>query len=443
MMRVSRFVPTLMLLTLAGCGGGQTGDLSGESDKHGGNVGNSNGCEEQLTPLSLADSSALGFAAESVLEFAGKSWHSQLAWQALEGVQYSPSAGETALTLTLRGAGSAWLVHSVPAPQTGQGGPAIELLCPPDRLRMGVDAELTSADGALAESFAASLEAQSPYVASLSLKLVAEQVAGSFEITEVKPPDALPMSTASVQDLVFDAVLTPGGMAGALRGRLSAQNAQVASSSMLTFARFPSDSRCAPDQGGSAWGVPVAVDAGALGQTGTEALNQINGWSQLPFAWRDGAHSELRLELRELSDGCVRVASYFDPSQPAVTVVYPVSLSASTSDGRLQGQYSGSLVTWPDADGSGFSERIQVNAVFPADAPAATGFSEVSVPGGTQRLAVKLDALFQGAEASGKVSLDAQQDPPCVTNPVPPSANSSPGCAGTSVSVLLDGTWPR
>ncbi|HYQ26494.1 MAG TPA: hypothetical protein VER04_04720, partial [Polyangiaceae bacterium] len=64
MMRVSKFLPTVMTLALvAGCGGGQTGDLSGENGKHGKNNGNASGCDDQLTEIALDEASALGFDA--------------------------------------------------------------------------------------------------------------------------------------------------------------------------------------------------------------------------------------------------------------------------------------------------------------------------------------------------------------------------------------------
>jgi len=448
MMRVSKFLPTVMTLALvAGCGGGQTGDLSGENGKHGKNNGNASGCDDQLTEIALDEASALGFDAESVLAFAGQSFHADLAWQAVERVEYSPSASETELTLRLRSRGVAWLVHSVPPKSDGQGeGPLIGLSCPPDRLRVAVHAELQSADGAFAEAFDASLDARSAYVATLSLPIVAGQVSGSFEISRVTPPDVIAGGTASVQDLSLDAVLTPGGMAGTLTGQVLSGNAQVASSSIVTFARFPSDTRCVGDNQGNARAVPVAAGAAALGQTGTDALSEVNGWGALPLTWGDNASSELTLEASELGDGCVQVegsTGYEDPALPAATVVYPVTVKATTADGRWRGQYAGRLVTWPNTDGHGFSQRIEVNRTLAADALAATGFSGVSVPQGTQRFGVRLESLFEGANASGRMALDALSDPPCVTNPEPPSGNSSPGCAGTSVTPLLSATWAR
>src|SRR6187431_2477376 len=449
MMRVSRFLPTVMALAVvAGCGGGQTGDLSGENGRNGKNNGNENGCDDQLTEIALDDASLLGFDAQSVLAFAGQSFHADLAWQALEQVEYSPSASATELTLSLHSQGAAWLVHSVPAKSADDqgGGLLLDVICPADRLRVAVHADLQSADGALAESFDASLDARSAYVATLRQPIVAERVSGSFEINRVSAPNVITGGTASVQDLTFDAVLTAGGMAGTLTGQLLSGNAQVASSSVVAFARFPSDTRCAENLGGNARAVPVGAEHAALGQTGVEALSEVNGWGAIPLTWGDGASSELSLALSQLGDGCVQVEGglgYNDPEQPAATVVYPVTLKATTVDGRWKGQYAASLVTWPNADGQGFSKRIQVNRTLAADALTATGFSGVSVPNGTHRLGVRLESLFEGASATGNVTLTALSDPPCVTNPEPRSGNSAPGCAGTSVTPLLAATWTR
>src|SRR4051812_11962337 len=85
MMRVAKCVPTLMALAfVAGCGGGQTGDLSGKNSKNGENTGSQDGCTDQLQDISLDDSSALGFDARSVLAFAAQSFQADLAWQAVD-----------------------------------------------------------------------------------------------------------------------------------------------------------------------------------------------------------------------------------------------------------------------------------------------------------------------------------------------------------------------
>ncbi|HYP98104.1 MAG TPA: hypothetical protein VER96_05490 [Polyangiaceae bacterium] len=446
MMRVTRFFPTVMVAALVvGCGGGQTGDLSGQNDRNGRATEGGDGCDDQLKEISLDDASALGFDAASVLTFAEQRFQSELAWQALSQVEYSPSASQSSLSLTLSSRNKAWFVHSVPTPSDDKGGGvALALICPPDRLRMDVHADLQSADGALAESFDGAIEASSRYVATLSRKIDPKQLSGSFAISHVSAPDVAGPSTAAVENLTFDAVLTPGGMAGTLTGQLTSQNAQVASSSVVSFARFPGDARCAAEPGNGGAAVPVSADSAALGQTGSQALSEVNGWGPIALTWDNGRESPLTVELSKLEDGCVQVApntGFNDPRQPAASVVYPVTLKATTADGRWQGQYAASLVTWPNADGQGFSERIEMHGTFAVSAPAATGFTQVTIPSDAQRLNVRLEALFASANASGHVALEALKDPPCVTNPEPPSANSAPGCSGTSVTPVLGGTW--
>lgn len=447
MKRVARFFPTAMAVALvAGCGGGQTGDLSGGNDKNGRSTnGGESQCQDQLDEISLDDSSALGFGARGVLAFAEQSFHVDLGWQALDHVEYSPAASQTSLTLSVSSLDKAWLVHSVPSQSNSeQAGSLLGVICPADRLRVAVHVALESADGALAESFDGALDAGSPAVATLSQPIDLKKVAGSFAITNVTPLDAVGSGSASVENVRFDAVLIPGGIAGALTGMLSSKNSQVASGSSLTFARFPNDTRCSGVAGSIGTGVPVSADNAALGQTGMAALSQVNARGALPMAWDDGANSELTLELSELSDGCVQVANGFvDPSQPPATSVYPVTLQATTADGRLQAQYPAKLLTWPSPDGSGFTQQVELSSFFAADKPSATGFSQVSVPSGSQRLRVGLNGLFDAASASGKIALEALTDPPCVTNPEPPSGNSAPGCSGTQVSLVLSAHWPR
>jgi len=446
MMRVTRLVPTVMALALvAGCGGGQSGDLSGESGKKGGSTAAGNGCDEQLNEVSLDDASVLGFDAQSVLSFAQQPFQTDLSWVAADHVDYSPSASQSALTLALSSLDKAWVVHSVPAQSSNQegGGTLAAVLCPPDHLRMRVHAELHSADGALAESFEGSLNARSSYVATLEHAIDPEHVAGTFQIEHVT--SAVAGGSATVQNLRLDAVLTPGGMAGALTAQLTSMNSQVASGSPLTFARFPSDARCSSNPGNTNPGVPVSAGSAALGQTGTDALAEVNDWGALSLEWQDRAQTTLELELSDLGDGCVQPANDIglDPALPVAMVVYPVTLKATTADGLLQGQYSASLITFPTPGGVGFSQRIALDRTFAADALGATGFKQVAVPNGTERLRVGLEALFSRGDASGKVSLTAMKDPPCVTNPEPPSANSSPGCSGTELTTVTSGYWPH
>ena len=86
MMRVTKFFPTVMVAALvAACGGGQTGDLSGQNKQDGRATEGGNGCEDQVHAVSLDDASALGFDAASVLSFAQQRFQSELAWQAQSG----------------------------------------------------------------------------------------------------------------------------------------------------------------------------------------------------------------------------------------------------------------------------------------------------------------------------------------------------------------------
>ena len=444
MVRVLRFVPSLVALALvAGCGGGQTGDTSGEnSHPSDTNTGSESGCDEQLSELTPEETSALGFSAQSVLAFAAKSFQAELAWQAVQDVEYVPSASASSVTLSLSSRDQAWLVHSTPKPPSSQGGPAIDLAtsCPADRLRIAVRVELGSADGALAETFDGTIDARSAYVATLSQKFVADELVGNFEVTTITAPGAI---KTALENLRVDALISPGGVAGSLRGQIVTTYKEVSGNAPATFAHFPADSQCFVEGNGQP-GVSVSTDNAALGQTGAEAFAAVNAGPPVSLAWTGGGTSELTLQLSGLGAGCLQVASsygYEDPDQPAATVSYPVTLKATSADGRLQGQYPATLITWPNADGSAFSQRVSVNETYAPD--AETGFTDVTVPNGVDRLTVSLQASYEGGSANGKVLLAALTDPPCVTNPQPPMGNSAPGCSGTSVESLLDGYFPR
>src|ERR1051325_455543 len=85
-MRLHRFsgigFSALVLVLAAGCGGGQTGDLSGKGDRTDQRVGHetSNGCDEQRTEIDFDEQTEAG-SAEELLAFAERTFDAPLAWK--------------------------------------------------------------------------------------------------------------------------------------------------------------------------------------------------------------------------------------------------------------------------------------------------------------------------------------------------------------------------
>lgn len=220
-----------------GCGGGQTGDQSGKNINGGAAEGSP--CEDHVSDVALDDASALGFSADDVLDFAARRFDSPLTWQSLDGVQYTPGAGQSTLSLTLSPSGSAALVRSAPRMATGGSGPGLSPLCPSDRLRIAVQAELTTEEGALLESFDSTVEASDAVSASLSQVFALAQLHGNFKVDAVAS-SVLPGTGAAVQvsELRFVSSLSAAGIAGDLKAQATSAGTNVAGATDLTFAHF-------------------------------------------------------------------------------------------------------------------------------------------------------------------------------------------------------------
>ena len=433
----------LVLALVPACGGGQTGDLSGENSKHGKSTGSDDGCDDHATDIAQDDSAALGFSAASVLTFAEQPFESAITWQSVQGATYSPDSSQSTLTLKLSSLGKAQLVHSTPHQSSSGSEATIDLICPPDRLKVAVHAELGTSDGALLESFDGDLEAASEHFATFKHALELGKLSGTFAAA---PSDTSTSTKSAIVGLALDATLAPGGIAGNLTAQLTSTGNEVSSVSFLTFARFPDDPAC-PTAPGTKPALPVTADNAALGFSGNAALARLRDSGALPLEWATGESTELELVVSGLSVGCLRAdVTHYASSTPSATVTYPISLKAKTTDGKLNASYAANLVTWPTPDGNGYVERLELNQQFDTLAVAQTGFTGVTVPASAQRLAVSIQALYEGTSQTGSVRLDALADPPCVTDPPPPQMSpdgsySSSGCSGTMVTSLINGTW--
>ena len=230
----------LGLLALAsGCsGGGQTGDSSGDHEP--GTNGVSSPCEDEVSDIALDDASALGFSANSVLAFTAARFDSPITWQSIDGVQYSPGAGQSTLALTLTSAGSAEFVRSTLRPSSQESGPAAFPLCPSDRLRLPVHVELSTADGALLESFDGTVEADHAQIAQFSHTFELSALHGHFKVDAIDP-SVLPGTGSSVQltRLSLDASLSSAGVAGSFKAQATSTGTHVSGAVNLNFAHFP------------------------------------------------------------------------------------------------------------------------------------------------------------------------------------------------------------
>ncbi len=437
---LSLFGAALLAFGCQSDNGGQSGDFSGQDGEEG-PTGSGSNCKDTETPIDASDDSELGFSGDDLAALVAQSFTAPITWRSIDSVGYTPGGGSSELTITATPTGEVWYVTSEPDYQDGAG-PAIGIVCSPPRLRIGVDVQVSTADGALAEAFSGKLDASSTSLAHLTRDFELDAIAGSFAIESVP-------AGGEVLGLGLDATLSQAGMSGSLSGLLQITYPAddplegAVSAQPLVFASWPDSASCPADESGSS-GIAVGVEDDALGLSGEAALERYNAATPVTVHWLDGNESELTLTATSAGDGCMRLNPYaYGPGDAEAMVVYPVTLHAQSDDGTLDGTYDATLTTSPLVDGSDHRVVIEVSLPLELDQLAEAGLSGVTLPDGLHRLFYRLSSDVEGGAANGLLELDGLTDPPCVTDPPEPDpgAMSTPGCMGTQVTKLESGTW--
>ena len=150
------------------------------------------------------------------------------------------------------------------------------------------------------------------------------------------------------------------------------------------------------------------------------------------------------VDVQATGDGCFRVSPLPAEIGGGAGVTYPVTISVKSEDGRLDGTYAGSVV----ASGTGSERTVTATAYLDlsVDDVAKSGFSDVTVPAGSDGLRVNIELTLEGGVVSGIVRLVSVTNPPCLTNPEPPMSTpgggmSTPGCSGQAQTQLEVASW--
>ncbi|MES1183542.1 MAG: hypothetical protein ABUL60_06985 [Myxococcales bacterium] len=427
------------LALVPACEGGQTGDLSGEHGD-GTETGNYQGCEEHKEKLAGFDTVTDSGTAEAVMAYAEKSFEAPITWKEAPAGQSwstSPESGVGALHIDVaRGANAYALTYSAPASNSGLD---IALLCPPPQLGVEVHVDVTTDGGALAESYDTLLRTSAPGVATLSVPLDLTKLSGSLSVSSSAPRSKL------VQ-VGLDAILMAEGTAGSIKGIEQTESGSGAtgasSASGAVLAVWPDAPACqtaAQDGSGQSGGLGMPVEQTALGVTGTETLASVGRAEATPITWLDGSSSTLTVDVESTGDGCFRVSSLPVEIGGGAGVTYPVTISAKSADGKLDGVYAGTVVV--TGSGSGRTVTASAYLQLSVDDVAKSGFSDVSVPTDSDGLRVQIESKLVGGVESGSVQLFSLSNPPCLTDPQPPmptpgGGSSVPGCAGQTQTRL-------
>lgn len=432
-------LPTFALALLAfGCGGGQTGDLSGNT-KDGNETGGFNGCEEHRQKLGSLDEATDYGSAEQVLAFAERSFDAPLTWRApRDGASWSagPEAGASSIHIDVaRGENAYLLTYEAPPNKDGL---EIGVLCPPPQLGVDAQVTVTTEGGALSESFDTLIRSQGAHLATFSVALDLSKLDGDLAISYSAP-------NAKLVQVGLNATLMAEGTTGSISGLEQVEHGDAVSAGPAVLAVWPDATACSVGesyQDGS--GIAVAPDANALGITGEAAAQLISGMTPVGVAWIDGSSTELTVTTELLGDGCLRASNPSYGEEAGGTVTYPARFTIASADGRVSGQYSGTLVSYPEGDAHGVTATAFQELTL--EQVAQSGFADAQVPSGVERLRVSFEARHVGVVAEGSLRLQGISDPPCLTEPQQPQPEpgggmSTPGCAGSMVTAIESATW--
>ena len=434
-------LPTFALALLAyGCAGGQTGDLSGNNDDgNGQEVGGFNGCEERRQKLASLDEVTDYGSAEQVLAFAERSFDAPLTWKApRNGASWSagPETGASSIHIDVARGQNAYLLTYESKPN--EDGIEIGVGCPSPQLGVEAHVTVTTEGGALSESFDTLIRSQGAHLATLNVALDLSKLDGELAISYSNP-------NASLVQMSLNATLMPEGTTGSLSGIEQTEQGDAVSAGQALLAVWPDAPACSlgeSHQDGS--GIGVAADANALGITGEAAAELISGMTPVGVAWLDGSSTELTVTTELLGDGCLRASNPAFGQGAGGTVTYPARFSVESADGRVNGEYTGTLVSYPEGDAHGIAANAFQELTL--EQVAQSGFASAEVPSGVERLRVSFEARRDGEVSAGSLRLQGITDPPCLTEPQPPQPDpgggmSTPGCAGSTVTAIESATW--
>lgn len=425
-----------------GCAGGQTGDLSGGHDD-GGETANGGNCDMHKQKLdSFEERTSLG-TPEEVLAFAEKAFDAPLTWAAPRQNQpwlIGPESGTSSIHLEVTRGESAYYVTYTPKEQdSGLSTDLASPVCPEPQIGIDVHVELSTEGGALDESFDTLLLAGSTRVAALNMPVDFDELSGSLAVTYSDPE-------VELVQVGLNATLMPEGMTGSIAGieQRTHGDAVSAGAASGSIAVWPDNPAC-DEQYGTGAGLGVTPDQNALGMSGDAAGALLSGTTPASVVWRDGSQTELTLGVEVTGDGCLKISNNYglDEGHNGL-VTYPVALTLTSEDGRLDGVYAGKLTTWPTAEANGVSAEAHLE--LPASKIGESGFLTSEAPSGVQRVGVFVELIVEGGITQASVILNGMTDPPCVTNPPPPMSTpgggmGSAGCEGTRVTPIESASW--
>jgi hypothetical protein len=410
-------LPWLLLLGgLHGCSlGGQTGDGDGvlpPDEKIGPDPVTIQArlpCEMDEVQLSDLDAEVpeLGFAPREVLAAIAASDTAAGTWAPLGDLSTEPEsgAGEVELTFDTDAAQVVLLLPHVAELDAGM--PAEEAqsqaaLCPA-ALQVNTTGYLSTAGGALDESFAATLTAYVPEVVVFTGHLAPGDLKGALQVTPEGEESRLREPQFNV-----DGVLTELGHAGVLTviGEYTAvaADADEPAAEFVSIAlQWPPPELCGSAMSSS--GVfPIESAAQVSGYAVRDGLLAFSDLGPLQLTWLDESVTQLELEVSQPLLPCVMI----EPTTANVALGYQATIQATTEDERWNGSYPALIQVRWSPQGELLSSDLATVLTVTASQSESLGFPALQDEGaGAFEFGLSVSQDHNSGVLSGHVSVGA------------------------------------
>ncbi|MEZ4383758.1 MAG: hypothetical protein R3A79_20670 [Nannocystaceae bacterium] len=429
----------LLVLTAAACdpldpigsggdGGGSQNDPGDGPTNDPGNDPGEGGyveCEETITILDGVDAaSPLPFTALDVLSVAIGEHTTPMTWgegldEPIAKVSFGPEAGASELTVDLAyGAGEIRYVAS----SLAGGGDDLYGECP-DRLEIDVDVHMTSAGGALDESFTAPLAASVESIAVLRHTLELDALAGAFSLDEVS-------ADASVGPLELEIGVTTDGLFGQASALVEVAVDEFIGATAMNVARWPGGDN--PCEFGEA---PLAPETDAAGFSAGEVLDHLAKIGAVELTWGSGDATSLAIDFDLLADDSLVCATI-----TSGVLRIPTLAKVSSGDGRWDGAFAMEIRAEVLPDGGMGALRVEIPAPYaaqfePEAFAAHYGLADVDLAGFDRGLL----SFAADIDFSGELAIDGSFEiVGVVAHDCSPDALA---CEGDQYTTLEEGSW--
>jgi hypothetical protein len=402
----------------------------------------------EKTALGLNEDSPLGFSAADILAFSSGTRQETIRWNPqLPGVALSPESGEQEVTITVTASGEPRFVQPKPRESNG----AEDLLIDIEDgcfswVEIDVDVTVETSGGALDESFEGVLRAHSPLTSSIFYGPAPDELGGDFAVAVSGDFEGFTLA-----QLGLNIRFSPYGAGGTFDGLLEMSSGGAVTGGpggMKPFADFGAGT-CGED----ADGFTVGLDDEVEGATLQDALDMFAADDEVELTWENGATTTSSLTFAPATQGgCVLLDN---ESVGDLTLLTEGTLSMTSADGRLDGEWPGRIEAHVEDDGSISRIVFMLEAKLPEHsapgANAAYGFPNdeiASFDGAGVRVDVTVtDTGVTGIVAlTGFVRADCAQTPPDdpgsdadpMTDPGS-GGQSTSGCRGDDPVVVANG----